>query len=240
MRIIVYANFLLIIFVSFSFSQDDKVLSKIQFEKQRMLYKKNNVKVESIYSDKGSETITKYDKNGKPKNSEYNLNICIGSYTEYKYDRYGHLIEESNGGGDGYIIRYNYDKKDNVISSGFKHEFDDEGNPTNYAYDRYGSLILNGVITINNKYKNRNILYSLEECIPNLIFTKIKRFSYDKKNRLILEESFIKNSTNDLIIISSRTTYKYYKNGLKKSTTFESSDTDEIDIYNYKYQYYKK
>lgn len=32
MKIIVYANILLIVFVSFSISQDDKVLSKIHFK----------------------------------------------------------------------------------------------------------------------------------------------------------------------------------------------------------------
>ena len=138
MLISTIAILLNLIFLQNSYCQ----LSKIEIDKERALYKNNKVKSVIITGSNGYKNITDIDKEGKKIKSNDFYDNQEANITNYKYDSYGNLTEESYYGyesGDGSTSTFEYDEFGNVKSI-LTEGIDDH--KSSFRYDNYGNVTL--------------------------------------------------------------------------------------------------
>lgn len=117
-----------------SFSQ----MPRIEIDEERALYKNNKVKTLIITGQNGYKRVTEIDRDGKKMKSNDFCNNMEANITNYVYDSFERLMEESYYGyesGDGYSTTYYYDEEGNVestITGG------GDENKTFYRYESHG------------------------------------------------------------------------------------------------------
>lgn len=237
-----YLVVIIIFFVSVSYSQ-----SKIEIEKQSLLYKTNNVKIQTIDFGNGKKIVIKYNKNGKPSEShDYYDNIEV-NITNYKYDKKFRLIEKSYFGyesGDGILEKYYYDDIGNVvkiISSG------SDDSETNFFYDIHGNEIRIEIhwpdpetapysATTINTYEDNKLISSEQECTHRTNEVNQSKFTYNE-DKLILIEDFWKYCQTNKIEFHTKESFEYFENGLIKESIKEGkyNETPEKKVYSYEF-----
>ena len=238
-----YLAMLIFCFVSSSYSQ-----SKIELDKQSLLYKTNKVKIQTIDYGSGRKNVTKYNQNGKPTESHDYYNNIEANITTYKYDKKGRMTEESYYGyesGDGNLSKYYYDENENVakiVSSG------SDESEVEYSYDIHGNIIETEYHDIAlepgpplfqhylHTYEADKLTFTDEECTLRREEIFQTKYTYEESNVIMIEVFYKKCSTGE-IILNSKQTFEYFENGLIKESIVEGiyNEAPQKNIYSYEF-----
>lgn len=227
---------------SVSYSQ-----SKIELDKQSLLYKTNKVKIQTIDYGSGRKNVTKYNQNGKPTESHDYFNNVDANITTYKYDKKGGMTEESYFGyesGDGMLSKYYYDENGNVakiVSSGsdeseVRYTYDSQGNKTGVEQHWSDPESAPYFTSIINSYESGKLILSEQECTHRTNEVNRTKYTYYGENIILIEE-FWKYCQTDKIEFHTKQTFEYFENGLIRECIKEGiyNEVPERKVYSYEF-----
>jgi hypothetical protein len=221
--------------------------SKIQIEKQRSIYAKNNVKKEIITGSDENISVSKYDKKGNVIETVNFTGKIKNNITTYTYYTDGTLKKQSYFGyqsGDGFEVFYFYDETGNVEKT---KTIGSDDNETYYKYDAEGNITESKftepgntesyVTRYVNLYENGRLISCENECTTGTESVTLTKYFYEG-DMLNKEESYEKNCKSGSLNLNSVYKLTYFENGLIKETSFDSYGSFTFVSNTYKYEFY--
>jgi len=239
----------LILFIGFQNSSYSQ-MSKKEIEKERALYKSNNIKKVNEFGGKGYYEVTEVDREGRKIKSNGFYNDQEVNITIYEYDLNGRLYEESYYGyesGDGLSFKYSYDDEGNVKS--ILSEGVEESNII-FKYDEFGNVISKEIediglypqpsyiIEFENTYEDGILISISQKCNSTIELAEFTEYDYNE-GLLNSKVEYYKNCYDRILKFSSKSTYTYYPNKLIEQVSLESTYNESIQVSNFRYEYYK-